>query len=41
MRILVIEPEHKPCECEIDGTLKSMQEVVGGLIKPRIRLTSR
>ncbi len=33
MRILVIEPEHKPCECEIDGTLKSMQEVVGGLIQ--------
>jgi len=33
MRILVIEPEHKPYEYEIDGSLKSMQEVVGGLIQ--------
>ena len=33
MRILVIEPEHKPYEYEIDGSLKSMQKVVGGLIQ--------
>ena len=33
MRILVIKPERKPYECEIDGSLQSMQEVVGGLIQ--------
>lgn len=31
MRILVIEPEHRPEVREIDGSLKSMQEIVGGL----------
>lgn len=34
MRILVVEPERKPEVREIDGSLKSMQEVVGGLIQP-------
>ena len=33
MRILVIEPERRPEVGEIDGSLKSMQEVVGGLIQ--------
>ena len=33
MRILVIEPEKKPKIQEIDGSLKSMQAVVGGLIQ--------
>ena len=33
MRILVIEPERRPEVKEIDGTLKSMQEIVGGLIQ--------
>ena len=33
MRILVIEPERRPEVREIDGSLKSMQEVVGGLIQ--------
>lgn len=33
MRILVIEPEHKPEVREISGTLKSMQKIVGGLIQ--------
>ena len=34
MRILVVEPERKPEVREIDGSLKSMQEIVGGLIQP-------
>ena len=34
MRILVVEPEHRPEAREIDGSLKSMQEIVGGLIQP-------
>ena len=34
MRILVIEPENRPKVQEIDGSLKSMQEIVGGLIQP-------
>ena len=34
MRILVIEPEHRPEVREIDGSLKSMQNIVGGLIQP-------
>ena len=34
MRILVVEPERRPEVREIDGSLKSMQEVVGGLIQP-------
>ena len=33
MRILVIEPERRPEVREIDGSLESMQEVVGGLIQ--------
>lgn len=33
MRILVIEPYKEPYVKEIDGDLKSMQEVVGGLIQ--------
>ena len=33
MLILVIEPEKKPYEFEIDGSLASMQNVVGGLIQ--------
>ena len=34
MRILVVEPERVPEVREIDGTLASMQGVVGGLIQP-------
>lgn len=34
MRVLVVEPEHRPEVREIDGSLKSMQEIVGGLIQP-------
>ena len=33
MRILVIEPGQKPEVREIDGTLESMQGIVGGLIQ--------
>ena len=33
MRILVIEPEHRPEVKEIDGSLKSMQEIVGGYVQ--------
>ena len=33
MRILVVEPERRPEVREIDGSLKSMQEVVGGWIQ--------
>ena len=33
MRILVVKPECRPEVKEIDGSLKSMQEVVGGLIQ--------
>ena len=33
MRVLVVEPERRPEVREIDGSLKSMQEVVGGLIQ--------
>ncbi len=33
MRILVIEPERKPKIRAIDGTLETMQEIVGGLIQ--------
>ena len=33
MRILVIEPLQKPVIREINGSLKSMQQVVGGLIQ--------
>ena len=34
VRVLIIEPERRPEVREIDGSLKSMQEVVGGLIQP-------
>ena len=34
MRILVVEPEHRPEVREIDGSLESMQRIVGGLIQP-------
>ena len=34
MRILVVEPERRPEVREIDGSLKSMQGIVGGLIQP-------
>ena len=33
MRVLIVEPKHRPEVREIDGSLKSMQEVVGGLIQ--------
>ena len=33
MHILVVEPERRPEVREIDGSLRSMQEVVGGLIQ--------
>ena len=34
MRVLVVEPERRPEVREIDGSLRSMQEIVGGLIQP-------
>ncbi len=34
MQILVVEPKKKPVLTEIDGSLKSMQNIVGGLIQP-------
>lgn len=34
MRILVVEPEHRPEVQEIDGSLESMQGIVGGMIQP-------
>ena len=34
MRVLVVEPEHRPEVREIDGSLESMQAIVGGLIQP-------
>lgn len=33
MTILLIEPEKNPRPAEIDGSLKSMQEIVGGMIE--------
>ena len=33
MRVLVVEPERRPEVKEIDGSLRSMQEVVGGWIQ--------
>ena len=33
MRVLIIKPGQKPEVQEIDGTLKSMQGIVGGLIQ--------
>ena len=34
MRVLVVEPEHKPEVRDIDDSLKAMQNIVGGLIQP-------
>ena len=34
MQVLVIEPGHRPEPREIDGSLPTMQEIVGGLIQP-------
>ena len=33
MHILIVEPEHRPRPAEIDGTVESMQEIVGGKIQ--------
>lgn len=33
MTILLIEPERNPRAAKIDGSLKSMQEIVGGMIE--------
>ena len=33
MRIVVIEPGHKPKVQEIDGTVEEMQEIVGGMLQ--------
>lgn len=33
MKVLIIEPEKRPCVREIDGSLKSMQELVRGTIQ--------
>ena len=33
MRILLVEPGKRPVSKEIDGSLKSMQEIVGGTIQ--------
>lgn len=33
MKVLVCEPRREPVEKEIDGTLESMQEIVGGCIE--------
>ena len=34
MKIIVVEPLEAPYIQEIDGTLQSMQNIVGGLIEP-------
>ena len=34
MRVLVVEPDHKPEVRDIDDSLKAMQKIVGGLIQP-------
>ncbi len=34
MRVLVVEPEQRPEEREIDDSLTAMQGIVGGLIQP-------
>ena len=33
MRILIVEPERRPEEGEIDDSLKTMQQIVGGYIQ--------
>ena len=32
MRVLIVKPERRPEVKEIDGSLKAMQDIVGGLI---------
>ena len=34
MNVLIVEPGKYPRKAEIDGDLKSMQQIVGGLIQP-------
>lgn len=34
MKVLIVEPRKAPYEKDIDGELKSMQHIVGGLIQP-------
>lgn len=34
MRILIVEPFKRPYPADIEGSLESMQAVVGGLIEP-------
>ena len=34
MRVLVVEPEQRPEEREIDDSLTAMQKIVGGYIQP-------
>ena len=34
MRVLVVKPEQRPEEKEIDDSLKAMQKIVGGYIQP-------
>ena len=34
MRVLIVEPEQRPKEKEIDNSLTAMQKIVGGLIQP-------
>ena len=34
MRVLVVEPEQRPKEKEIDDSLTAMQNIVGGYIQP-------
>lgn len=34
MRVLVVEPERRPEVWEIDGSLKAMQDIVGGWLQP-------
>ena len=33
MKVLVVEPMKPPCRAEIDGSLESMQKLVGGYIE--------
>lgn len=33
MKVLIIAPEKEPVLCDIDGSLKSMQAIVGGYIQ--------
>lgn len=34
MRVLVVEPEHRPEVREINDSLTAMQKIVGGLVQP-------